>query len=105
MIRNSLVAIGGMLVIAGAANAADAGADLYAKKCASCHGKAGEGNAAMEKMLKTTIKPLSDPAVQGKSDEQLGKDITEGSGKMKGVAGLSEADVKSLVAVVRSFKK
>jgi mono/diheme cytochrome c family protein len=78
---------------------------VYTKKCASCHGKEGEGNPTMAKMLKADIRPLSANEVQSKSDDQLRKDIVEGTGKMKAVTGLADADVANLVAYVRSLAK
>jgi len=35
-----------------AAGDAGAGKELYSKKCASCHGAAGEGNEKLAKMLR-----------------------------------------------------
>jgi cytochrome c len=68
-----------LLVLSHEGKCADAAAGqaVYAKKCASCHGKQGEGNATMEKMMKDTIKPLSDKEVQDKSDDDLRKLIVE----------------------------
>ena len=86
--------------------AADAGegAKLYAK-CRTCHGPTGDGNPAMAKALKVEIRPLGSADVQKKSDADLKKDITEGTGKMKGIAGLSGGDVDNLVAHIRTLKK
>lgn len=92
------------LVPAQAADAA-AGAQVYATKCRTCHGKDGESNPAMAKALKVEIKPLSSADVQKKSDADLKKNITDGTGKMKGIAGLSAADLDNLVAHMRSMKK
>jgi cytochrome c553 len=87
-----------------AADAA-AGAALYATKCRTCHGKDGEGNANMAKALKVEIKPLSSADVQKMSDGDLKKTVTDGTGKMKGIAGLSASDTDNLVAHIRSLKK
>ena len=42
--------------------AADAGAgkDVFAKKCASCHGAAGEGEETIAKMFQVEMKPLAE---------------------------------------------
>ncbi len=77
----------------------------YATKCRTCHGKDGEGNATMAKALKVEIKPLSSADVQKMSDADLKKAITDGTGKMKGIAGLSASDSDNLVAHIRSLKK
>ena len=88
----------------GAGDAA-AGKAVYDKKCATCHGKEGEGKDAIAKMMKVEMRHLGSKEVQAKSDAELTKDITAGNGKMKAVAGLSEADVANVVAFVRTLKK
>jgi len=70
----------------GAAFGAD-GAALWAQHCASCHGKDGSKD-------------------QGFSDAEATNVIKNGKGKMKSYKDkLSDADVKALVAYVRSLKK
>ncbi len=59
----------------------------------------------MAKLLKTTIPPLDSAEVQSKSDADLKKIITEGTGKMKPVKDLSDADIANVIAYVRAFKK
>ncbi len=81
-----------------------AGKVAYDKKCASCHGKQGEGKAAIAKMLKVELRHLGSKEVQAKSDEEVRKAITEGTGKMKPVKALSEADLTNIVAYVRTLK-
>jgi len=82
----------------------DAGKTIYAKKCAACHGEQGEGKAAMAKMLKVELRPLGSSAVLAKSNEELSRDISEGTGKMKGVTGLSDPDLANVVAFLRTLK-
>ena len=84
----------------GAAFGADAGA-LWAQHCASCHGKDGSGNTTMGKKL--GLKDYSKD--QGFSDAEAANVIKNGKGKMKAYKQLSDADVKALVAYVRSLKK
>jgi mono/diheme cytochrome c family protein len=88
----------------GAADAA-AGKELFAKKCASCHGAAGEGKDTVAKMLKVQMRHLGAKEVQAKSDADLKKNTLEGTGKMKGVAGLDEKAAEDLVAYLRTLKK
>ena len=90
-----------MFASSGAAFAADAGA-LWGQHCASCHGKDGSGNTAMGKKL--GVKDYSKD--QGFSDAEAANVIKNGKGKMKAYKDkLSDADVKALVAYVRSLKK
>ena len=85
----------------GAAFGADAAA-LWAQNCASCHGKDGSGNTAMGKKL--GVKDYTKD--QGFSDAEAANVIKNGRGKMKAYKGkLSDADVKALVAYVRSLKR
>lgn len=102
----------GMLVLCGFASlygtawAADAaaGKGIFAMKCKTCHGADGQGNAGMAKVLKTEIKPLTDPEVQGLSEADIKKIVAEGKGKMKPVA-VSGADLDNVAAYVKSMKK
>jgi len=89
-------------VVAAGADAS-AGKAVYAKRCQSCHGAGGEGNANVAKMLKATMKPLADSSVQSKSDDELKKEITNGVGKMKPVK-LTDAEATDVVAYVKSLK-
>ena len=90
-----------MIASAGISVAADAAAN-WSQLCASCHGKDGSGNTAMGKKL--GVKDYSKE--QGFSDAEATNIIKNGKGKMKGYKDkLSDADVKALVAYVRSLKK
>lgn len=82
------------------------GKTLYAKGCAKCHGANGVGNPGLAKALGVAIRPLSDPEVQTKSDEQLAKESIEGVGKMKAVSGMTVAkEGADIVAYIRTLKK
>ena len=91
------------------ARAADAKA-LYGKDCAKCHGEDGKGETKMGKKL--GAKDYTDAKVQAEmKDEAAFKAIKDGlkdkDGKvlMKPAEGLSDEDVKGLVAYMRTFKK
>lgn len=102
----ALVLLVGALVTAPALLAAgtvEAGKAVYDKKCASCHGKQGEGNPGIAKALKVELRPLGSKEVQAKSDEELRKNITEGTAKKKPVKGLSEEDLANVLTYVRSL--
>ena len=75
---------------------------LWAQHCASCHGKDGSGNTTMGKKL--GLKDYTKN--QAFSDAEAANVIKNGKGKMKSYKNkLSDADVKALVAYVRSLKK
>ena len=82
----------------------------YEKDCAKCHGTDGKGESKMGKKL--GAKDYSDAKVLSElKDEDGFKAIKEGlkdkAGKtlMKPAEGLSDADIKGLVAYMRTFKK
>jgi len=50
------------------------------------------------------IKPMNDKAIQAKSDSELKKEVAEGFGKMKPVAGVAGADLDNVIAFVRTLK-
>lgn len=81
------------------------GKAVFAAKCQACHGANGEGKAAIAKMLKVEMPPLSSKDVQSKTDADLKKIITAGKGKMKPVSGLTDKQVDDVVAFVRTLKE
>ena len=97
-----------MAVSALSAGAADAKA-TYEKDCAKCHGKDGKGQTVMGK--KQGAKDYTDAKVQADlKDEAAIKAIKEGYKKdgkevMKPSEGLSDDEIKGLVAYMRTFKK
>jgi mono/diheme cytochrome c family protein len=98
-----------IIASAGISFGADASAN-WSANCASCHGKDGSGSTMMGKKL--GVKDYRDAKVQAAfSDAEAERAIKEGvktSGKqtMKPFGSkLSDADIKALVAYVRSFKK
>jgi cytochrome c6 len=83
---------------------------LYDSKCAACHGKEGKGDTKMGQKLE--VRDYTDAKVQAAlKDEDMAKGIKEGvkdgdKSKMKGFGDkLTDEQVKSLVAYMRSFKK
>lgn len=87
------------LSLAAVARADDA-ADLYAKRCASCHGKDGKGTAVGQKM---GAKDLTE--VKGSEDE-IAATISNGKGKMMAYKGkLTDAEIKSLAGYVKKGLK
>ncbi len=98
----------GLLGLAAAAQAADV-KEVWDKQCAKCHGADGKGDTKMGKKLE--VKDYTDAKVQaGLKDDEMIKIIKEGKKdgdktKMKGFADLSDADIKALLAHIRTFKK
>ena len=91
------------------AHAADA-KETYDKSCAKCHGADGKGQTKMGQKL--GLKDLSDAKVQADlTDAAITKAIKDGvtdkEGKvvMKPAEGLSDDEIKGLVAQVRALKK
>ena len=102
----SVVLLGAALVSATAADAKE----TWEKTCAKCHGPDGKGDTKMGKKLE--IKDLTDAKFQAElKDEQATKAIkegikdSEGKIKMKPAEGLTDGDIKQLVAHVRTLKK
>jgi mono/diheme cytochrome c family protein len=77
----------------------------YAKKCASCHGQAGEGKDAIAKTLKVELKHLGSKEVQAMSDADLKKIAMQGTGEMKPVKDVDEKSADNIVAYVRTLKQ
>ncbi len=104
LIKASLMVLVVGLMLPSFVVAADTGADLYASKCASCHGKDGSGNTPMGKNLK--LKDLGSSDVQKASDADLKTVIEKGKGKMPAYGSkLSSAQVDDVVKHIRSLKK
>ena len=106
-----LIIFSAALLVAGAVSlrAADA-KENWEKNCQKCHGPDGKGKTKMGEKL--GIKDYTDPKVQDAlKDDAAFKAIKEGlkadDGKtlMKPAEGMSDDDIKALVAYMRTFKK
>ena len=90
-----------------ALSAADVAAN-WEKSCQKCHGADGKGQTPMGK--KQNIKDFTDAKYQDSfKDADATKAIKEGfkvgdATKMAPIEGLTDAEIKDLVAKVRSFK-
>ena len=111
MPMKKLLAIGLTVFVASAVSAlaGDAKAS-FESNCAKCHGADGKGQTKMGQRL--GIKDYTDAKVQDAlKDDAAIKAIKEGlkdaDGKtlMKPAEGLSDDDIKGLVAYIRTFKK
>src|SRR5215475_10934110 len=98
-------------IAAGAISASAADVkENWEKVCGKCHGPDGKGDTKMGQKL--GIKDLTDAKLQAElKDDQAFKSIkdgikdNEGKIKMKPAEGLSDDDIKALVAHVRTLKK
>ena len=75
------------------------GKAVFTAKCASCHGPNGEGKDAIAKMMKVEMKPLG-----SQSDDDIKQAVTQGKGKMKPIAGLTDQQVSDVIAYVKTLK-
>lgn len=82
----------------------DTGEKTYQAKCASCHGADGKGQSAVGKALKA--RDFCSPEVKNESDAELTEIIHKGKNKMPAFdKKLSDAEVKNVVAYIRSLCK
>jgi cytochrome c553 len=107
--KRALILLASLTSLTVGAYAFDASA-AWNEQCAKCHGKEGKGDTKMGKKL--SIKDYTDATVQAAfTDEEAFKAIKEGtkdpSGKvrMKAVEGMSDDDIKAMVAHFRALKK
>lgn len=98
-----------LLAASTATSQAAEGAEIFQKHCVSCHGKDGQGNTKAG--IRAGVKDFTDPKFQATfTDEKAFKAIKEGIKdgqkiKMKPAEGVTDDEIKQLVAYVRSFKK
>ena len=101
------VRISVMLLLASASLSAFAQqsvADVYKKNCAMCHGATGDANTPAGKTFK--VPSFTAEAVVKESDADLLAVEKNGKGKMPAWHDkLSDAQLKDLVAYIRSFQK
>jgi mono/diheme cytochrome c family protein len=108
MKKSILVAAAASVLAAWTVQAQD-GKVLYDQQCAKCHGDDGKGQTKMGKKL--GAKDYTDSKVQDAlKDDAAVKAIKEGLKQddktlMKPAEGLSDDQVKGLVAYMRTFKK
>jgi cytochrome c6 len=93
------VLVGGLMAVSSISAVAQDAAATYKAKCAMCHGADGKGG-------KMGTRDFASPEVKAETDAQLTDIITKGKGKMPSYSGkLSDADIKGMVAYVRSLAK
>jgi len=99
----TLLVLAVVMSLAGAVSFAQSGGEAtYKAKCAMCHGPAGTPSAGMAKSM--GIKAASDPAIKALTAAQEFDAVKNGKGKMKPVAGLTDAQIKDVVTFYRGLK-
>ncbi len=105
--KRILLTLAALIAATTVASAADAAAN-WEKNCQKCHGADGKGATKIGQ--KMGVKDLTDAKYQGSfTDDEAFKAIKEGikdgdKTKMKAAEGLSDDEIKALVAKVRAFK-
>jgi cytochrome c6 len=97
-----LIVAAALLAAAGLvrADSAASGADVYAKKCAMCHGKDGKPSAVGVKM------GAKDLSVSALSKDEMEKVIENGRNKMTAFKGkLSEDEIEAVAKYVKAGLK
>ena len=102
--RASLVVLAITFAMSISTFAADAAADVYKSKCASCHGADGKGDTPAGKKMK--VKDLASDDVQKQSDADLAAVIEKGKKPMPGYEGkLTKDQIDGLVKWVRIIEE
>ena len=97
------VALAAVVLLAGAVGfAQSAGEATYKAKCQMCHGATGAPSAGMAKAM--GIKASTDPEIKALTADQMAAAVKNGKGKMKPIAGLTDAQIKDVVAFYRGLK-
>ncbi len=82
--------------------AQSSGEATYKAKCQSCHGATGTPSPGIAKLM--GVKPVSDPAMKALTLDQVEAAVKNGKGKMKPVAGLTDAQIKDVSAYFKTLK-
>ena len=101
MVR-SLLMLTVTVSLAGTLAFADSGEATYKAKCATCHGSAGTPSPGIAKMM--GVKPVSDPSMKSLTAAEITAAIKNGKGKMKPIAGLTDAQIKDVVTYFKTLK-
>ena len=101
-IRSQVVLAAVIALASSVGFAQSAGEATYKAKCQSCHGATGTPSAGMAKAM--NIKAASDPDIKKLTVAEISTVIKSGKGKMKPVAGLSDAQIKDVATFYKGLK-
>ena|ERR1035441_7630235 len=102
MIRSQVVLAVAVSLASAVCFAQSGGEATYKAKCQSCHGASGTPSPGMAKAM--SIKPVSDPDIAKLSVVQISAAVKDGKGKMKPVAGLTDAQIKDVATYYKGLK-
>jgi mono/diheme cytochrome c family protein len=102
MIRSQVVLAVAVSLASAVCFAQSGGEATYKSKCASCQGATGTPSAGMAKAM--GIKAVSDPDIAKLSVVQISAAVKDGKGKMKPVAGLTDAQIKDVATYYKGLK-
>ena len=94
-----------LLLLSPLSYGAEGAKSLYTNRCQGCHGPDGKGSPTMAKALQTTIPDLTSKEIGKKPDAEILEALSKGRGKMPATTGLSDKELKDLVAYVKSLSK
>jgi mono/diheme cytochrome c family protein len=98
----SLLVLTAVVTLAGAVGFAQSGGEAtYKAKCQMCHGSNGVPNPGIAKTM--GVKAVSDPEIKKLTPEQMFASVKNGKGKMKPIAGLTDAQIKDAVTFYRGL--
>jgi mono/diheme cytochrome c family protein len=107
--KSSIVILALVVTAGSGALAAPNAADLYAEKCAACHGDEGKGDGPAGQAMTPPPAPFS-TALKGKSDDWIGTVIVKG-GPAVGMApsmpphqNLSGDQLNALIQYIKGLK-
>ena len=104
-----LISLAIVVAAGSSAIAAQSAPDIYAEKCAACHGDTGKGDGPAGQAMQPPPQPFSS-ALKGKSDSWIATVITKG-GPAVGMTPampphptLSDDQVKALIQYIKQLK-
>lgn len=102
MIRSQVVLAAVIALASSVCFAQSGGEATYTAKCKTCHGATGTPSPGMAKMM--GIKAASDPEIKKLSVADISAVVKNGKGKMKPIAGLSDAEIKDVATYYHELK-